>query len=68
MQHFTVFESAGVAFKVRSRYDSFAYFSNSFISGESMVITIKLNLIFKAYYEDESFNLEKYESILRKTQ
>ena len=32
--------------KVRSRYDPFAYFSNSFISGESMVITIELNLFF----------------------
>ena len=30
--------------KVRSRYDPFAYISNSFISGESMVITIELNL------------------------
>ena len=30
-----------------------------------MVITIDLNLIFfKAYYEEESFNLDKYESIL----
>ena len=53
--------------KVRSPYDPFAYFSNSFISGESMVITIELDLIFKAYYEEQSFNLEKYESILRKT-
>ena len=35
--------------KMRSRYDPFAYFSNSFISGESMVITIELNLIFMAY-------------------
>ena len=33
-----------------------------------MVITIELNLIFKAYYEEESLNLEKHESILRKTQ
>ena len=54
--------------KVRSCYDLFACFSNSFISGESMVITIELNLIFKAYYEEEFFNLEKYESALRKTQ
>ena len=29
-----------------------------------MVITIELNLIFKAYYEEESFNLEKYEPML----
>ena len=26
-----------------------------------MVITIELNLIFKAYYEEEFFNFEKYE-------
>jgi hypothetical protein len=32
--------------KVPSCYDSFAYFSNSFISGESMVIAIELNQIF----------------------
>ena len=54
--------------KVCSHYGLFAYFSNSFISEESMVITIELNPIFKAYYAVESFNLEKYESILRKTQ
>ena len=35
--------------KVCSSYDPFAYFSKSFISGESLVITIELNLIFKAY-------------------
>ena len=32
-----------------------------------MVITIELNLIFKAYYKEEFFNFEKCESILRKT-
>ena len=53
--------------KVCLCYDPFAYFYNSFISGENMVITIELNLFFKAYYEEESFNLEKYESILSKT-
>ena len=52
--------------KVRSHYDPFAYFSNSFIL--FMIITIDLNLIFKADHEEESFNLEKYESVLRKTQ
>ena len=34
-----------------------------------MVITIKLNPIyFKSHYEEESFNLEKYKCILKKTQ
>ena len=28
--------------KVSARYDMFAYFSNSFISGESMVIEVKI--------------------------
>ena len=44
--------------KVRSRYDPLTYFSNSFISGEIMVKTIEFNLIFKAYFEEESLNLD----------
>ena len=43
--------------KVCSSYDPFAYFP--IVSGESVVITIELNLFFKAYYEEESFNSEK---------
>ena len=49
--------------KVRSCYVQLAFFSNSFISGESMVIKIELNLIFMAYYDEESFNLEKCQNV-----